>query len=142
MKNDIKPILVGGLGDSIYGKQYSLGNRVYDSRAISMAHCANPVGNAGGYTYCYLVEVDNKVGNKKYRIRKLTENECYKLMGFTDEDCQRCKDVGMSKTQLYKQAGNSIVTNCIELLFEHLYKSQYNPEYITFDENFIQAVME
>jgi len=80
--------------------------------------------------------------DKKYRIRKLTENECYKLMGFTDEDCQRCKDVGMSKTQLYKQAGNSIVTNCIELLFEHLYKSQYNPEYITFDENFTQAVME
>ena len=139
MKNDIKPVLLGGLGDIKYGKQYSLGNRVYDSRAIAMGHCANPVGNAGGYTYCYCVEEKDL---KKYRIRKLTESECYKLMGFTSQDCQKCKDVGMSKTQLYKQAGNSIVTNCIELLFEHLYQSQYNPEYETFDENFTRAVMD
>lgn len=77
---------------------------------------------------------------KKYRIRKLTESECFKLMGFTSEDCQRCKDVGISKTQLYKQCGNSIVTSCIKLIWEHVYKSQYNPEYITYDENFTQAV--
>jgi len=54
-KYDEKPVLLGGLGDIKYGKQYSLGDRVYDSRAIAMAHCANPVGNSGGYTYLYLV---------------------------------------------------------------------------------------
>lgn len=78
---------------------------------------------------------------KRYRIRKLTENECFKLMGFTADDCNKCKTVGISKSQLYKQAGNSIVTDCVKLLFEHLYKSQYNPDYTTYDENFTKAVM-
>lgn len=43
------------------------------------------------------------MGDEKFRIRKLTEDECFKLMGFTAEDCEKCKAVGMSKTQLYKQ---------------------------------------
>lgn len=75
----------------------------------------------------------------KYRIRKLTENECFKLMGLTDLDCQRCKDVGISKSQIIRAAGNAIVTNCIELIFEHLFKSQYDPVFMTFDERFIEA---
>ena len=79
--------------------------------------------------------------DKKYRIRKLTEFETGKLMGFTSEDVQKCKDVGISKSQLYKQHGNSICVSCIKLLFEHLYKSQYDSSYITYDENFTQAVM-
>lgn len=53
-----KPILLTGLGELAYGKQYSMGNRVYDSRAIAMAVCSNPVGNLGGYSYLYLV-IDN-----------------------------------------------------------------------------------
>lgn len=79
--------------------------------------------------------------NKKYRIRKLTENECFKLMGFTSEDCNKCKEVGISKSQLYRQAGNSIITNCIQFIMEHLYKSQYDSDYVTYDENFIQAAI-
>lgn len=47
--------LLTGLGEIAYGKQYSMGNRVYDSNAVSMAVCANPVGNLGGQTYLYLV---------------------------------------------------------------------------------------
>lgn len=78
----------------------------------------------------------------RYRIRKLTEFECFKLMGFTSEDCQKCKDVGVSKSQLYRQAGNSIVTNCIQLIWEHIFKSQYDSSYITYDENFTKAVVE
>ncbi len=77
----------------------------------------------------------------KYRIRKLTPGECFTLMGFTSDDCKKCADIGVSNTQLYKQAGNSIVTNCIELIFEHIFKSQYNPSFKTYDENFTQAVM-
>jgi len=53
---EIKPILVGGFGEINFGKQYRQGNRVYDSRAISMALNAQPVGNMGGYTYLYLVK--------------------------------------------------------------------------------------
>ena len=79
--------------------------------------------------------------SKTYRIRKLTESEAFKLMGFTEEDCNKCKQVGISKTQLYRQQGNSIVTSCIRLIWEHVFQSQYNPEYVTYDENFTMAVM-
>lgn len=71
-----------------------------------------------------------------YRIRKLTVREAFKLMGFEFEDWDKCVAVGTSNTAGYKAAGNSIVTNCISLLFEHLYKAQYDETYICTDENF------
>lgn len=46
--SDIKPVLVGGLGEKNFGKQYRQGNRVYDSNAIAMCLNAQPVGNAVG----------------------------------------------------------------------------------------------
>lgn len=70
----------------------------------------------------------------RYKIRKLTPVECYKLMGMTSEDIEKCYLNKVSDSSLYKQAGNGIVTNCIELIMEHLYKSQYDSNYICFDE--------
>lgn len=69
-----------------------------------------------------------------YRIRKLTPKECWLLMGMTFEDCQKCMDIGLSNSALYRIAGNGIVTDCIKLLFEHLYKAQYDESYICTDE--------
>lgn len=68
------------------------------------------------------------------RIRKLTPKECHRLMGFDDIDVDRCKAVGMSDAQGYHQAGNSIVTNVISLIAEHLYKAQYDETYECLDE--------
>lgn len=48
----------------------------------------------------------------QYRIRKLTPLECWRLMGFSDEDFHKAEEVN-SNTQLYKQAGNSIVKNVL-----------------------------
>lgn len=59
-----------------------------------------------------------------------------KLMGFTEEDVKKCKDVGVSKTQLYKQSGNSIVVDCIKLIWEHVFKAQYDQNYIPYDDYF------
>ena len=42
-------------------------------------------------------------------------------MGFTDEDFQKCVDVGISNSQLYKQAGNSIVVDVLEYMFKNLF---------------------
>ena len=56
------------------------------------------------------------------RIRKLTPKECWRLMGFDDEDIDKCIKVGISDTQLYKQAGNSIVVNVLEAIFRELFK--------------------
>lgn len=71
------------------------------------------------------------------RIRKLTPRECYKLMGLTFEDCDKARNIGVADTHLYKQAGNGIITNCCELLAEHLYKAQYDNTYVCTDEKMI-----
>lgn len=56
------------------------------------------------------------------RIRKLTPLECWRLMGFDDEDFRKAEASGVSNTQLYKQAGNSIVVNVLEKIFYNLFK--------------------
>ena len=54
-----------------------------------------------------------------YRIRKLTPKECWRLMGFDDEAFEKASKVN-SNTQLYKQAGNSIVVNVLEAILTNL----------------------
>ncbi|WP_405341619.1 DNA cytosine methyltransferase [Fibrobacter sp.] len=54
------------------------------------------------------------------RIRKLTPRECFRLMGFTDDDFDKIK--GISNSQLYKMAGNSIVVNVLTEIFKELFK--------------------
>ena len=53
------------------------------------------------------------------RIRKLTPRECWRLMGFDDEDFDKARAVN-SDTQLYKQAGNSIVVNVLEAIMGNM----------------------
>ena len=62
--------------------------------------------------------------NKEYRVRKLTPLECWRLMAFTDEDFYKAKNVGISNSQLYKQAGNSIVVKVLEGIFKELFLSE------------------
>lgn len=57
--------------------------------------------------------------NDNPKIRKLTPKECWRLMGFDDEDFEKAEKVN-SNTQLYKQAGNSIVVNVLEAIFNNL----------------------
>jgi DNA (cytosine-5)-methyltransferase 1 len=55
----------------------------------------------------------------KLKIRRLTPKECWRLMGFDDEDYEKASKVN-SNTQLYKQAGNSIVVNVLEAILYNL----------------------
>lgn len=59
-------------------------------------------------------------GEHYFRIRKLTPKECWRLMGFEDEDFAKAKQIPTSDTQLYKQAGNSIVVNVLMEIFKEL----------------------
>lgn len=54
------------------------------------------------------------------RIRKLTPTECFKLQGFTAEDCKKASEAGVSNSQLYKQAGNSICVSVLEAIYKSL----------------------
>lgn len=62
-----------------------------------------------------------RVGDiSELRIRKLTPKECWRLMGFSDEDVEKAAKV-CSNSQLYKQAGNSIVVNVLMAIFKELF---------------------
>lgn len=61
-----------------------------------------------------------------YRIRKLTPRECFRLMGVCDEAIDRIQAAGISKSQQYKMAGNSIVVNCLAAIFRQLFIGNFN----------------
>lgn len=61
-----------------------------------------------------------KFSDTDWKIRKLTPRESWRLMGFTDSEFDSVK--GISNTQLYKQAGNSIVVTVLEAIFKQLFK--------------------
>ena len=59
----------------------------------------------------------------KSGIRKLTPREYWRLMGFDDSDFDKAQEVS-SDTQLYKQAGNSIVVNVLQGIMSNLFTSE------------------
>ena len=103
------PILLGGIGEmkSNNGTQYYQQDRVYSSESVAMAHPANlPEGS-------YKYQIGDMI------IRRLTPRECWRLMGFDDEAFEKAREVN-SDTQLYKQAGNSIVVDVLEAILTNL----------------------
>ena len=69
------------------------------------------------------VEDTTPSNHKHLRIRKFTPKECWRLMGFDDEDFDKASKVN-SESQLYKQAGNSIVVNVLEAILVELFKDR------------------
>ena len=74
------------------------------------------------FEYPELDDFIYNIDGKKYLvlIRKLTPLECWRLMGFTDEDFIKAKESGVSNSQLYKQAGNSIVKQVLMAIFKNM----------------------
>jgi len=85
--------------------------RIYDVNGLSP--CLNTMQGGG-------LEPKTLIKNK---IRRLTPLECWRLQGFKDDDFFKVK--GLSDTQLYKQAGNSITVNVLMELFKKIY-ANYN----------------
>lgn len=94
--------VVAGFGKKGKTNQYHLQNRVYEGDITTSI--------TASFNHYYKTSL---------RIRKLTPLECWRLMGFDDEDYQKASKVN-SKSQLYKQAGNSIVVNVLEAIFKQL----------------------
>ena len=67
--------------------------------------------------------IDKPSVKQNLRIRKLTPKECWRLMGFSDDDFDKASKV-CSNAQLYKQAGNSIVVNVLEEILKKLLKEE------------------
>ena len=84
--------------------------RVYDPQGIAPTlHTMQ-----GGERQPKIIEKEDDM-----RVRRLTPKECWRLMGFTDEDFKKAHKVN-SYTQLYKQAGNSIVVNVLMAIFAEM----------------------
>ena len=65
------------------------------------------------------VELPPELQGKKFRIRKLTPKECFRLMGVDDADIDKMQSAGISNSNLYKLAGNSIVVDVLYYIFKN-----------------------
>lgn len=67
-------------------------------------------------------EVITEDGRRAWvRLRKLTPRECFRLQGVREPDIDKILNAGISDSQLYKLAGNSICVDCMVALFRNLY---------------------
>lgn len=116
----------GGLYD---GETKHQAGSVWDSNHVAPTVDTMQGGNRQP---CVLIPQATKQGYKEsnYRIRKLTPKECWRLMGFTDEQFQKAEEVN-SNSQLYKQAGNSIVVNVLEVLMTQLLGKEQEEKPVT-----------
>ena len=108
--DDIGVVVIGGIGEkkSNNKTQWFLQDRIYDNK-IAPAICTS---------------VNPYFLTKKLRIRKLTPCECYKLMGFTQRDYERCAEI-QSNATIYHQAGDSIVVTVLIAIFGKLLGVDY-----------------
>ena len=90
--------------------------RVYSPDGL----CPTIVTNGGGHHEVKILDKSN--------VRRLTPKECFRLMGFSDSDYEKAHSV-CSDTQLYKQAGNSIVVGVIEAILKQLLCQGVNEEH-------------
>lgn len=158
------PVKVGGVADFSYPNSKTRKGRVQDNgdtyptltcetnicRIERIPNEINKVGqiSSDGSEYGTVVHEDgisatlvagthgyaNTCIVSQYRVRKLTPEECFVLMGLDVDDCTKCREIGLVNTDLYKIAGNGLVTNCISLIIEHLYKANVDESYICEDE--------
>ena len=78
---------------------------------------------------CGTIRTINSGGDKRvielneyeFRIRKLTPRECFRLMGVGESNIDKIQAAGISNTQQYKLAGNSIVVPVLEGIFRNLF---------------------
>lgn len=77
------------------------------------------MGEEGMANTLTTVAKDNLCAETVVRVRRLTPKECYRLMGFSDDDFAKATAV-VSDGQLYRQAGNSIVVDVLEAIFNNL----------------------
>ncbi len=99
---------VGGVADLSYPDRKTRRGRVQNNGNVSPTITATETG---------ICRIESPI-----RIRKLTPKECFRLMGFSDENFDAAQKAGVSNSQLYKQAGNSIVVDVLYYIYVELYK--------------------
>lgn len=99
---------LGGVADLQYPESKTRRGRVQENGQICPTITATETG---------VCRIESPI-----RIRKLTPKECFRLMGFSDENFEAAEKM-VSNSQLYKQAGNSIVVDVLYYILVELYKA-------------------
>lgn len=99
---------VGGVADLSYPESKTRRGRVQEDGNICPTITATETG---------VCRIESPI-----RVRKLTPKECFRLMGFSDENFETAEKM-VSNSQLYKQAGNSIVVDVLYYILVELYKA-------------------
>ncbi|MGU3490560.1 DNA cytosine methyltransferase [Staphylococcus saprophyticus] len=102
-------VIINPLKDKTY-KSWRYEQNVFNSDGITRSLKASLGGTP---------EIINEE-NKGLKIRKLTPLECWRLQGFTNEQFYKAKDSGVSNSQLYKQAGNSVSVPVVDAIVKCL----------------------
>ena len=111
LKIKIKEATKLGYKEACVGDGVNISGRMkYQRGNVQKGMCQTLMGNGS----------ERGVVTSDMRVRKLSPRECWRLMGFDDEDFDKAAGVPTSDTQLYKQAGNSIVVNVLEAIFKNL----------------------
>ena len=129
--------LIGGLDNhERKGGGIQTGYQVYDKNGVSPTLLAH----SGGYGIMILEhnrenaiykDRDARIYNNEWRVRKLTPKECWRLMGFTDEDFKQLRkynaefhkgDALFARDKIIRMAGNSIPVKLLEGIFYQVRK--------------------
>jgi site-specific DNA-cytosine methylase len=102
----------GGVFDGSYPTSTTRRGRVQEGGEVSPTLTTSG-DNINRYEGMQVEQIDDKIVETTYRIRKLTPRECFRLMGVEDKDIDTIQASGVSNSQQYKMAGNSIVVDCL-----------------------------
>ena len=111
------------------GMKFNQGNKEYSPRTDGVSNTLSTSTKDNMLAMPELRMEDGCMVDKegrKYRIRKLTPTECFRLMDVKDEDIEKMKQAGIAKTNLYKLAGNSICVACMFHIFRKLFIEKGN----------------
>ena len=106
------------------GMKFNQGNKEYSPRTDGVSNTLSTSTKDNMLAVPELRMEDGCMVDKegrKYRIRKLTPTECFRLMDVEDKDIEKMKQAGIAKTNLYKLAGNSICVACMFHIFRKLF---------------------
>ena len=106
------------------GMKFNQGNKEYSPRTDGVSNTLSTSTKDNMLAMPELRMEDGCMVDKegrKYRIRKLTPTECFRLMDVEDKDIEKMKQAGIAKTNLYKLAGNSICVACMFHIFRKLF---------------------
>ena len=106
------------------GMKFNQGNKEYSPRTDGVSNTLSTSTKDNMLAMPELRMEDGCMVDKegrKYRIRKLTPTECFRLMDVDDNDIEKMKQAGIAKTNLYKLAGNSICVACMFHIFRKLF---------------------